>query len=125
MKGYRRPEQDNYGWARLCQVIGNYFGGELSIGIDKYECLDTNNWDNGVYIIEDWEIVDREFNHGSEQQEYDLYDMLIEINKAQPESERLKEDVIKDYVDKVSLNKPTEEDQSTEEDPLADGDLPF
>lgn len=51
--------------------------------------------------------------------------MLIEINKAQPESERLKEDVIKDYVDKVSLNKPTEEDQSTEEDTLADGDLPF
>ena len=26
LKGYRPPETDCYGWARLCQVIGNFFG---------------------------------------------------------------------------------------------------
>lgn len=24
LKGYRKPEEDCYGWARLCQVIGNF-----------------------------------------------------------------------------------------------------
>ena len=72
MKGYRTPESDNYGWARLCQVIGNFFGGEYSIGIDEYDVLDTDNGDNGVYIIENWEIVDREFYNGAEQNNHDL-----------------------------------------------------
>ena len=34
IKGYRPPESDCYGWARLCQVIGNFFGGTDSLGID-------------------------------------------------------------------------------------------
>lgn len=94
LKGYRPPELDCYGWARLCQVIGNFFGGELSIGIDKYEKLDRNNGDNGVYIIENWKIVDREFIDWPEQNEYDLIGMLKSINNAQPEKERLSEEVI-------------------------------
>src|SRR6056297_3498572 len=49
LKGYRTPESDNYGWARLCQVIGNFFGGEYSVGIDIYENCDADNYDNGVY----------------------------------------------------------------------------
>ena len=58
-KGVRKPEDDNYGWARLCQVIGEEIGGyELSIGIDTLEHLDCNNGDNGVYIFKDWKIVD-------------------------------------------------------------------
>jgi len=57
-KGVRKPEDDNYGWARLCQVIGEEIGGyELSIGIDTLKHLDCNNWDNGVYVFEDWKIV--------------------------------------------------------------------
>ena len=94
LKGYRPPERDCYGWARLCQVIGNYFGGGLSIGIDKYEKLDTDNGDNGVYVIEDWKIVDRLFIDWPEQHEYDLISMLKDINKAQPEDEQLSEEVI-------------------------------
>ena len=94
LKGYRPPELDCYGWARLCQVIGNFFGGELSIGIDKYEKLDRDNGDNGVYIIENWKIVDREFIDWPEQNEYDLIGMLKSINNAQPEKERLSEEVI-------------------------------
>ena len=30
LKGYRSPETDSYGIARLAQVIGNFFGGNVS-----------------------------------------------------------------------------------------------
>ena len=95
LKGYRVPEYDDYGWARLCQVIGNYFGGECSIGINRCCCLDCNNGDNGVYVIENWKIVDRKYFRGNEQDSYDLFDMLCEINEAQPVKERLSVDVLK------------------------------
>lgn len=88
IKGYRAPDGDNYGWARLCQVIGNYLGGGLSIGIDIYNKLDTDNGDNGVYIIRDWDIVGREFS-GHEQKNHDLFGMLCDINNAQPITEQL------------------------------------
>ena len=94
LKGYRCPENDCYGWARLCQVIGNFFGGELSVGIDKYEKLDLDNWDNGVYIIKDWKIVDREYLRNKEQKYYNLADMVKTINSKQPHDEQLNEDDI-------------------------------
>ena len=89
MKEYREPNYDNYGWARLCQVIANFFGGSTSIGIDMVEQLDCDNYDNGVYLIEGWEIKDRYYFEGAEQQEYDLLEMLYDIDKAQPEKEQL------------------------------------
>ena len=89
LKGYRAPSEDNYGWARLCQVIGNFFGGTLSLGIDTVNHLDCNNWDNGVYLIEGWEIVGRMYFEGEEQDEYDLVGMLKTINDSMPESERI------------------------------------
>ena len=62
--GIRKPEDDNYGWARLCQIIGNNIDGdrkvqETGLGIDILSLLDCDNGDNGVYIIKDWEIVAR------------------------------------------------------------------
>lgn len=67
--GFRPPEQDNYGWARLCEVIGIFMGRDgLSVGIDRYDRLDTNNGDNGVYIIKDWQIIDREFAPSQEEE---------------------------------------------------------
>lgn len=95
LKGYRSPESDNYGWARLCQVIANYFGGSTSIGIDVVNNLDCDNWDNGVYIIEGWEIVDRKYNRYGEQMNYELEDMLMDIDKAMPEGEQLGENLLK------------------------------
>ena len=89
LKGYRSPEIDNYGWARLCQVIGNFFGGETSVGVGRYESLDTNNWDNGVYIISNWEIIDRLFAPMAEQHQHDLLEILQQINEAQPPKEQL------------------------------------
>lgn len=89
LKGYRSPSSDCYGWARLCQVIGNFFGGSTSIGIDIVERLDCDNWDNGVYIIDGWEIVDRRYFEGLEQNSYDLKSMLKAIDEAQPKKEQL------------------------------------
>ena len=85
LRGFR---PDDYGWARLCQVIGNFFGGGLSIGIDTYDRLDTDNGDNGVYVVENWQIIDRLYSHG-EQMNYDLDEMLVEIDQRQPESEQI------------------------------------
>ena len=100
LKGYRPPEQDNYGWARLCQVIGNFFGGGLSLGTDKFEKLHYDNLDNGIYIIKNWEIVGREyFDDCEEQQEYDLLEMLGAINISQPEKEQVDFEELEKFVD--------------------------
>lgn len=91
LKGYRKPDKDNYGWARLCQVIGNFFGGSTSIGIDVVNKLDCDNYDNGVYIIEGWKIVDRKYFDCCEQMNYEMEEMLLEIDKAMPEKEQIGE----------------------------------
>lgn len=96
LKQYRTPDTDDYGWARLCQVIGNFFGGSTSIGINLCCCLDCDNGDNGTYIIQGWKIVDRKYfsEYGIEQNNHDLLDMLVDIDNAQPESERLGRDAL-------------------------------
>jgi len=87
--GHRTPESDCYGWARLCQVIGNYLGGGGSLGIDTINHLDCDNGDNGVYIIKDWEIVGRKHHSGPEQQEYNLDKLTQEILDAQPKNKKV------------------------------------
>lgn len=89
LKGYRPPDKDCYGWARLCQIISNYFGGTLSIGMDTINNLDTNNGDNGTYIIEDWNIVDRVYFYDEEQNSRKLTELLMEIDKCQPPEEQM------------------------------------
>ena len=98
-KGYRPPDEDCYGWARLCQVVGNYFGGGLSLGIDACARLDCDNWDNGVYIIEGWEIVDRRFAPEEEEQDRDLLEILRKINEAQPPKEQLTDEELQRAAD--------------------------
>ena len=99
LKGYRPPDEDCYGWARLCQVVGNYFGGGLSIGIDACARLDCDNWDNGVYITEGWEIVGRRFAPEEEEQDRDLLEMLRKINRAQPPKEQLPDEDLQKAVE--------------------------
>lgn len=75
-KGYG-VRDDNYGVARLAQIIGNYLKGTYSIGIGPLSELDCNNGNNGVYVISNWEIVNRKnFNGGIEQEVYD-HDELV------------------------------------------------
>lgn len=115
LRGLRAPDEDSYGWARLCQVIANYIEGcnyemfqdlgesviesftGLSIGIDRYENMEgAADYDNGTYIIEGWDIVDREGPHIDDKCE-ELYSMLYEINSYQPKLMRLDESVFEPY----------------------------
>lgn len=95
LKGYRTPETDNYGWARLCQVIGNFFGGDCSVGIDICSNLDCDNYDNGVYIIKDWKIVGREYAvDDSDFVHPNLCDRVLEINHCMPEHDQMNDIII-------------------------------
>ncbi|RDB64297.1 hypothetical protein C1878_00030 [Gordonibacter sp. 28C] len=108
LQGYRSPSSDGYGWARMCQVMGNYFGGSLSLGIGDYTTdKRMNPGDNGIYVIEGWKIVDRIYAYGDpyEQQVYDFDDMLREFDNAMPERLRLGEflDSVEVPADEVRL----------------------
>lgn len=87
----REFREDDYGVARFVQVVANFFGGALSVGVAPPEALDEDNWDNGSYTISlmDWKIKKREFFKGEEQKEYDLEEMVREIDRRQPENDRL------------------------------------
>ena len=93
MQGYRPPSTDCYGWARLAQVIGNFFGGELSVGIDTYQRLQSAGDDNGVYVIDGWRIVERiePYEGFREQDEYSFDEMLKAFDRRMPEGEQLGE----------------------------------
>ena len=97
LQEYREPDVDNYGYARLCQVIGNFFGGTLSLGIDKCRNLDCNNGDNGTYICKGWDIVGRQYFDGREQEGHDLIEMLRAINDGMPKEDRLSNEAIESY----------------------------
>ena len=76
-----------YSLARLCQVISNFLGGTLSIGVGVYANMDTDNGDNGVYWVKNGKIVKREFDGGHEQTMSDeefneLVDYILEKNKS-------------------------------------------
>lgn len=87
LKGYQGFD-DDYGIARFCQIVGNFFGGGLSLGITDGV---GSPGDHGVYIVRGWKIVGRE-HHGPEQREYALIDMLKAIDGAQPAKEQIGED---------------------------------
>lgn len=91
LKGYRSFE-DGYGTARFCQVVGNWFGGSLCIGIetDVYD-RDADGLDNGIFDVEGWDIVRRVPSYAREQRRYDHLEMLLSIDAAQPVKEQLGE----------------------------------
>lgn len=64
-----RGPDAQYGAARLVQVIGNFMGGCLSVGLDSLDNLDTDNGDNGTYYVcpEKLQIVGRAHFGGTEQ----------------------------------------------------------
>ena len=119
MKGYRSPEDDpSYGTARLVQVVANYFGGSCSVGVESMigatvltpEFVNELYLDNGIYEIENWEIV-KHWNPDVIKPEdechegYDLTEMLCDIDECQPTKEQLsKEFITADLVDPKTLN---------------------
>ena len=93
LKGYRAPSADTYGWARLAQVVGNFFGGSCSVGIGTYTTDDQMDpGDNGIYVVEGWRIIDRVLPscEGFEEQAVcGFNDMLRAFDESMPEGERL------------------------------------
>ena len=77
---FRGPASDSYGVARFVQVVANFFGNNgLSVGVNTLGRSDCDNYDNGVYVVDDeWNIVGREFAHG-EQHGHDVKRMADEI----------------------------------------------
>lgn len=99
MKGFRSPDTDCYGFAYLATVIGNFFGDGLSLGVDRIKCLDTDNYDNGVYYLKGWKIVGRSEGY-PQQLETDkskLYEFLLEINSVQGKKIKVSKAEIKRY----------------------------
>lgn len=92
LKGYRAPNADGYGWARLAQVIGNFFGGTVSVGIEYIRPGFEYCSDNGFYIIEGWKIVDRKNPPLFEQKNWTLNKMLFDIDNSMPKEEQLGQD---------------------------------
>lgn len=95
LKGYRSfggKNGDSYGIARFTQVVGNFFGGGLSLGIVSVQPPITKefaaNYDNGVYIIDGWEIS-RRITSRYYNDNYNVDEMLLDIDAAQPEEEQL------------------------------------
>lgn len=97
LRGFRDfggENRDGYGMARFVQVVANFFGGSLSIGIEE-NCKETEEWaeglDNGIYVVDGWEIAKR--IGGTDLSEgYDRKEMLITIDKSQPTEEQLGEE---------------------------------
>ena len=60
-RNIRSPEDDyDYFWARFCQIAAEHCGKDDStgVGINLVSNLDVNNYDNGVYYIDnDFNIV--------------------------------------------------------------------
>ena len=92
--GIRR--EDEHGAARLCQIIGNWFGGTLSIGIGLCRTLDTDNGDNGTYVVD-------LKNHGWDiQKQFDGYDLWTDWNQS--ETNRVRRDGI--LAEVLEANRP-------------------
>lgn len=43
---------ESYALARITQLIGNFFGGNFSVGVGILRELDCDNGDNGLYIVD-------------------------------------------------------------------------
>jgi hypothetical protein len=90
LKAHEKADFRNgaYGIARLIQLITNWFGGGLCVGVGVYSQMDTDNFDNGVYWVcsKTFKIVEREFKRQKEQQVYNV----IEFSKDVLEKSNIK-----------------------------------
>jgi len=107
-----RFHDETYGMARLSQIIGNFFGGTLSVGVGTLRQLDCHNYDNGTYRLsmegeeivleqsEDgkngWERLDNarirkhKYWESNDEQNGNLADIIEKNQHAYPKPERQK-----------------------------------
>ena len=79
-----RTHDQSYGMARLTQIIANFMGGTLSIGISSVGDWALDFLDNGVYWVDELEIYDRTdtYDGYKEQKSYDHEELVKAIIDA-------------------------------------------
>ena len=79
-----RKNDPSYSMARLTQIIANFLGGTLSIGISNVGDWELNFLDNGVYWVDGLEIYDRTdtWEGHQEQNSYDHEELVKAIIDA-------------------------------------------
>ena len=84
-KGYGvRGGDSAYCIARLTQIIANFFGGTLSVGVDQVKNLDCDNYDIGLYWVDpEFNIVGREFFENREEQQVYPLDEFVKAVKRE------------------------------------------
>ncbi|AUI01352.1 hypothetical protein H2C43_07195 [Corynebacterium glutamicum] len=87
------PINENNDWLPpFITVLKNFFGNDGSgvyLEPVNQDYLDGIDYDNGVYMLDDYEITERINPPAVEQDSHDLHDMLIKIDKAQPPVDQL------------------------------------
>lgn len=84
------------GLGTLVTLITNFMNNSSSVDITTpVDYANPSHLDNGIYVVDGWKIVDRISPPLYEQNEYDRREMLLAIDKAQPE--KMKRGV--DYID--------------------------
>lgn len=107
LQGFCPPGPDGYGFTRMCQVVGNFFGGSTSLGIRPYTTdRQMDPGDNGIYVLDGWRIADhlrteydpdwnpvgmRSFEPAEEQDWHTFDGMLRSLDEAMPAELRLGE----------------------------------
>lgn len=93
LRHFRPPSEDvSYAFARLAQVVGNFFGGALSLGVLSADEVEASlELENGIYVIGDWTIDEHlvEATDYCEEEIDDLSRILHSIDAAQPEREQI------------------------------------
>lgn len=91
------PLSSASGVGGLLTIITNFFGNHgLSVYLaSASEALEPSGCDNGTYVVQEWEIIERLFMSRPEQVHYRLVDMLLGIDQAQPVADQLGEDFLR------------------------------
>ncbi len=90
IRGFRCPEDDSFGYARLIQVAANVSDGEgLSVDVNRLDRLDTNNWNNGTYVIAGWKVVKRLYCSDEVPEIDDFFENMRDFDRAQPYDQRI------------------------------------
>lgn len=121
MQGYADPADDPESIQKFANVVDWFFGGEgRSFEVGQIANLDTDNYDNGMYVCKGWRIVGREYFRGEEQRAYDFPDMMHSINASQPEGvskpDAEVDAFIAEYIQKYGKPIRTNKDASESED---------
>ena len=99
LQGFKSPEVDSTSWVKFQQVILNFNEGLSTVKVDFCKNLDCDNGDNGVYLIENWQIVGRKFMEHEEQNEYELLDALLSIDEKQPKFMQIRDKILLEFAD--------------------------